>query len=773
MNWQIAYTNDPGKIKDYATSEDLISSGISTMQATVPGCFHQDLVNNGIESDYYFSTNVLNTNKYENYHVWYYTSFEAEEKDYLLFGGIDTIAEIYINGKKVLFTENMFMEYEVSENIKVGKNDVVVHILPVVEYADKFKPYPDYTFAYKYNWESIYIRKAPHQYGWDIIPRIVTCGLWKPVELKSRKALEIKDPYIYTKSLSNDHKVAVVTVEAEVIAEAGFNKNAKAVVKLSDGTSEKAYEAEIKDGKIALDITVENPVLWWPKNYGKAFLYNVKIEVVSDEKIVDTKSMKIGIKTVELVFKLRREVKPHGDFCFIINGRRVFLNGTNWVPLDALHITDLERVGTAVELMEDLNCNVVRAWGGNVYESDKFYELCDEAGILVWQDFSMGCAVYPRDDFFAENLKKEAEFQVKRLRSHACMALFAGDNECDLACCDWHMVKGNPDDNTLTREVLPEVVHRLCPSVPYLPSSPYVQAESRFNSQDLPENHLWGPRDYFKSPFYTTNEAIFASETGYFGMPAPEFLRKFITAENVWPFVNEKDEVNPDYMLHCTAMETTQVNPYSYRMHQLMNQVRILFGEDSKDLNKFAKQSQISQAEAMKFFIERFRVKKPQRTGIIWWNLTDGWPSVSDAVTGYYFDKKLAYFYIKRTQNPFFMMIDEPDENGLCDLHAVNDLQYSETFTYTVKDLYDDEIVASGEASIDADGHIVLDKLALKSKHFYYIEWTCSDGKTHSNHYFTDIFTNMDKEDRAYVNIDEYLAALEKCGYDEFVGFDE
>jgi beta-mannosidase len=225
-------------------------------------------------------------------------------------------------------------------------------------------------------------------------------------------------------------------------------------------------------------------------------------------------------------------------------------------------------------------------------------------------------------------------------------------------------------------------------------------------------------------------------------------------------------------MLHCTAMETTQVNPYSYRMHQLMNQVRILFGEDSKELNKFAKQSQISQAEAMKFFIERFRVKKPQRTGIIWWNLTDGWPSVSDAVTGYYFDKKLAYFYIKRTQNPLFMMIDEPDENGLCDLHAVNDLQISETFTYTVKDLYNDETVASGEASIDADGHIVLDKLALKSKHFYYIEWNCSNGKTYSNHYFTDIFTDMDKEDRAYINIDEYLAALEKCGYDEFVGFD-
>ncbi len=232
-----------------------------------------------------------------------------------------------------------------------------------------------------------------------------------------------------------------------------------------------------------------------------------------------------------------------------VNGERIFILGTNWVPLDAYHARDRERLDRAVEMVVDLGCNLVRCWGGNVYEDDRFFDLCDEAGILVWQDFAMACAVYPQDDAFGARLRDEVRAVVRRLRQHPSLALWAGDNECDET---WVWTGGrrrDPNRNVLTRSVIPGVLREEDPSRPYLPSSPYVDDVAFASGRRLlPEDHLWGPRDDYKGAFYTESVCHFVSEIGFQGCPGVESLERYLTPGERWPFGGSEE-----WRLHSTA----------------------------------------------------------------------------------------------------------------------------------------------------------------------------------------------------------------------------
>jgi beta-mannosidase len=282
----------------------------------------------------------------------------------------------------------------------------------------------------------------------------------------------------------------------------------------------------------------------------------------------------------------------------------------------------------------------------------------------------------------------------------------------------------------------------------------------------MPENHLWGPRDYFKGDFYKDTFCHFASETGYHGFNSPKSLERFLKE----PARIFEDDGTPtaEYLVHASGMETKSDAPYAYRIRLAYNQVVTLFGEAAEELDDFVRQSQISQAEAKKYFIEKFRIGKGKRTGILWWNLVDGWPQVSDAIVDYYYVKKLAYHYIKRSQQPVCLMFDEP-ENGAINLIAVNDLPASRQVSYTVKK-YDpltntDAEILSDEVFLDADAvtNLAAVELPENEKHFYFIEWTMS-GKNHQNHYFTNILD---------IDYSDYMLALQKYGMDEFEGFGE
>ena len=751
-----------------AAIAELADCGYTTVSASVPGNFELDLLAAGLISDPYYGTNTLEMQKLENRHLWYYTTFDCEKPEsdvYLHFGGIDTIADILVNGTVIGHTENQLIPYEFPvKNLKVTGNELIVHIYPTVIEARKYTTGPVH-HAQRYTMDTIAIRKAGSMFGWDIMPRIVSGGLWKPVALVYKNHAYIEECFLFTSRISENKDWARVVGFCKISTDDDFMDGYKIIVEGSCGDS--SFRAEVCNPFVVnhhFSFGISNCKLWWPRNAGEPNLYDVTVTLVSPDGVCDVKKFKFGVRTVELIRSSTTDRDGNGEFLFKVNGKKIFIMGTNWVPLDAFPSQHIKQLPQALRLLEDVGCNMVRCWGGNVYENDEFYDFCDEHGIMIWQDFCMACGIYPQTERYQRLLDEEVTSVVKHLRNHACIALWSGDNECDSAYF-WSEELRNldPNDNLLTRKVIPEVLRCHDFSRPYLPSSPYIDQEAFATRKPTSEDHTWGPRDYFKGSYYANTVCHFASEVGYHGCPSPDSLKKFIPPENLWP--NMKDEHTPDdaWLVHAASMEIDRHAPYAYRIKLMNDQVKTLFCEMAPTLEEYAKQSQISQAEAKKYFIERYRLTKWRRTGLIWWNLIDGWPQISDAVVDYYGTRKLAYFYIKRSQQPVCLMFDEPKDGNIA-LYGVNDTTSDTTVTYTVKRMSDGVICASGKASIPADSSVKLTEISTTAEEHecYLMEWTGENGISGKNHFFTNLYK---------MSYERYTALADKADLLEFEGF--
>lgn len=765
--WNLVIAENANVKKDCfepCSIEQLQNCSYTKIGGSVPGNFELDMVREGLLCEPYYSTNVLETQKLENRHLWYYREFDCDFADtkncYVYFEGIDTVSEIFVNGELVGKTDNMFVSHEFAlNNLKIGKNEIVVHILPAVIYARQFELTPT-SNALDYNYESLYLRKAAHMYGWDIMPRIVSAGIWRSVYLIKKPEEYIEDCYIYTANVQPQYNKANIKIFFSLHSDADFLKGLKITVDGVCRDSKFHFEKDVWHTYGYMGNWCENIHLWWPKNYGEPNLYDVAVRLYRDGELLDEKHIKYGARTIELERTSTAKEFGEGKFLFYVNKKPVFVMGTNWVPLDAFHSNDINRVDKAVEMLDECGCNTVRIWGGNVYESDRFYELCDSKGIMVWQDFMMACAVYPQEDLFAEMLRTEAVSVVKRLRKHPSIILWSGDNECDLTYC-YNGIKRDPNKNVLTREILSKVVEVHDMTRPYLPSSPFVDEEAFRTGLPIPEGHPWGPRDYFKGDYYKNVRCSFASEMGYHGCPSPKSLDKFIAPDKLWPNMKNDVTANDDWHIHAANMEIKEGTRYAYRINLMNKQIDYVFTEKPCDLDEFARMSQIVQAEAKKYFIEKFRVAKWKGTGIIWWNLLDGWPQISDAVVDYYYTPKLAYHYITRSQNPVCFMFDEP-KDGKLSLKAVNDLQEDKNATYTVKNLYTDEVICEGEvAALENSAVLACEIDEPENASFLLIEWEI-DGVRYTNHFMSKTLG---------ISYKDYYKAIEKCGYDEFSGF--
>lgn len=776
-NWSLAWVDNATlceKAIDFKRAKDVKKGGCRVIDATVPGGFEIDFMREGLLDDIYMGTNTLQTQKYENLHLYYFTEFTytAEEgfDANLCFGGIDTVAEIYLDGKKLAFVENMFHAHRFSlKNVKEGKHELFVHILPSTIYARQFD-IPAMCFGLKYNHDGIMLRKPGSMFGWDIMPRIVSGGLWKPVEIEYLPKARIVNPYTYTANFwgtATDTAWLVTTLKIET--EADFIQDYRVVIhgKCQDSEFHQEYRPFCASCKI--EFPVHYPKLWWPKNYGEPNLYDVEITLLRDGVVCDKVSYKLGIRTIWL--KRTSQSGDDGEFCFIVNRKKIFVLGTNWVPCDALPSRHDEYTLRDIEMVNDLNCNMIRCWGGNVYPSDVLYDYCDEHGIMIWQDFAIACGHYPDDERLCQLMKEETKQIVLERRQHPSLAVWAGDNECDVFIVpgwgephtdDDAPTPINPNLNKLTRDVVLREVRNHDAIRPYLPSSPYLD-EVAWRYGMPSEDHAWGPRDFFKGEYYRNVDCHFASEIGYHGSPSPESIKKFIPAESL-PKTSIKEICdNPDWLVHAAGMEPyVEGNPYAYRLGLMIGHVERIFTTASGDLDTFARQSQISQAEAKKFFIEKFRVAKWRKTGILWWNIIDGWPQVSDAVVDWYGCKKLAYHYIKRSQQPFCMICDEP-KDGVIDLIATNDLQVTQSASYTVENLVTGETLCSGECSLDANGIAKVASLPEIKGGFYLIRWKTEQAEG-VNHFVCNIGEGWTYE--------QYKACMEKAGfYNEFEGF--
>ena len=755
QGWQLCVIDNARLSGEITRAADLTADFIP---ASVPGDWPLDFVRAGLLDEPYYQDNYLKIRDYETSHVFYSLRFHwagETRRTFFHFEGIDTVADIYLNGHKIGHAENMFIPHVfAAEGLAQGENELLVHIRPVALEARKH-PIGAFESAQKYNYESLVVRKAAHMFGWDICPRIVSSGLWRPVSLVREKAEHISDVFVWVRRLEENRAHCAFMFDIDIGEEPvkGYALRLEGVC----GESRFVREQPLWYVHGRMEFTLENPRLWWPRGYGEANQYEMTATLLRDGQPVDTLSFRQGLRTAELIHDDIIAEDGSGDFCFVVNGKRIYVKGTNWVPADAFHGSDMERIPAILDLVRDVGCNAMRVWGGGVYESDFFYDWCDGNGILIWQDFMMACGVYPHTERMLGQLREEAAAVVCRLRRHACICLWAGDNECDQNYC-WGDMKQDPARNRLTREVLPQVLHAEDWTRPYLPSSPYVSSEAfRAGKQEqTPEQHLWGPRDYFKGHFYHDANAVFASEMGYHGCNSPASIYKFIGREKTWPV-----DGNEQYLYHAASPET-QDAPYIYRIPLMSGQLRFLFRQEPQNLDEYARMSQISQAEAKKFFVESFRSRRGRRTGLIWWNIMDCWPQISDAVVDYYFCRKLAYFFIRRSQSPVCLMMD--DHSGALTLYGVNDLLRAVRAEYSVRDLDTGALLVRGETLLDAEASTPLHTVRDDGKaHFYAIEWKTETGETGTNHYL---------QGAPQFDYEWYMRNLKKMNYDEFEGFD-
>ena len=733
------------------TPHELLTSSFKKIEATVPGNVEVDLELAGLIKDPKIGNNVYELREFELCRWWYRCKFEKPKvqnghRVELRFDGIDCITDIWLNDERIGKTENMFVEYrfDVTDFLK-NENELFISIHSAVLEGRK---YQREFWGVRYDalgGESVNIRKAAHAYGWDILPRLVSAGIWKDVKLEIMPPTDFKAVYWVTKAVNIEQRTASLYVDWEFATDRLDVDDLTLKIQILN-KKQTVFDQSFKIYSTVFRHRIndlQNIDFWWPRGYGEANLYDAVLQILdANGKILAENQQIIGIRIAKLINTDANTRDQPGEFVFEINHEKIFVKGTNWVALDALHSRDKEHIKPCVDMLIDLNCNMIRMWGGNVYEQDEFYDLCDMHGIMVWHDFMMGCTMYPQDDEFFKKIEEEASKAISRIRHHPSLVLWAGNNENDVSL-EWENDQPHIDPNKdiISRQLLSEMVRRLDPKTTYLPSSPYISSEAfrlagnRIDQDYAHEQHLWGPRGYYKAPYYTQNIAKFVSEIGYHGCPNRESLEKMFDKDFVYPWTNKKDfKWNDQWQTkavrsHPYATETIKRNDL------MTNQIKCVFTEVPTDLDQFVMASQIIQAEAKKYFIEFWRMNKGERNGILWWNLRDGWPVISDAIVDYYYSKKLAYHYIKRVQTDICVMIGDATKHGH-PVVIVNDTLKEVTGHFSIKDADTQKVLFKQNFEVSKSGKTEEGFIpkTIKPK-LWLIEWSIGN-TNYFNHYF-------------------------------------
>jgi beta-mannosidase len=736
------------------TPKDCDNLPVTRIQAHVPGNVELDMVRAGRLSEPFYADNIRKLRPLEYNEYWYSRDFDlpldaiGAEWD-LVFAGLDTLATVWVNDILVGQSANMLVEqrFKAGYALLAGeKNRITIRLKSPLIAAQQYH-YDAMLSGSDMREEGLFIRKAPHMWGWDIMPRAVSAGIWRSVWLEEHKGNAIEQLYYSTIEINRDGGVLGVRFQFRI----ANNKLDNLLLRFKGVCGDHSFEYQWQPEFIAggCRIFIPGAKLWYPRGYGMPNLYTVTVQLCQDGQVLDERIDRIGIRkllvhrtevagSVELpksagggIARVDVPVDADSHFYFTVNGDPVMVKGANWVPLDAFHSRDAERVDQALALFNDLGCNMIRCWGGNVYEDHHFFDVCDENGVMIWQDFAYACSHYPQTEDFLSQVRVEVQSVVEKLRNHASLAVWCGDNEIDMM----YLMDGlSPEQNRLTREVIPQVVHRCDPNRPFIPSSPYVPplvAKDPNNAwQRTPEQHLWGPRGYYKGQFYTEHNAHFIGEIGYHGCPSLISLKKFLSPEKLWGW-----EKNDEWQVHSVYhWQYPQIN--RDRIKLMANQVKELFGMIPDNIEDFVLASQITQAEAKKFFIESTRLRKWRTSGVLWWNVIDGWPQFSDAVVDYYFEKKLAYHYIKRSQNAVCLIIGEAGSGKYLPVVACNDTLSPVEMAYKIWDIDTQEVILDGVFTVPANQNwqVGVIRTFASEQGFYRVEYQVN-GETYHNHY--------------------------------------
>lgn len=659
-------------------------------KATVPGCIHTDLMANGIIKDPYYRLNESEVQWVDKVDWIYQNTFtitnnEIQKQHHeIQFEGLDTYASVFLNDSLILKSNNMHRTYiiDVKKLLVVGENYLKIILESPIKKGLELYDSLDYIIPVSANDQantgnveegkriSVFTRKAGYHYGWDWGPRLVTSGIWRPVTLNSWNDVRIKD---FNISYSFDGPSFIKT---DVLVESSVkNKNALLKITINDSTVISS-NVLLKKGEQNLvnHFSLKSPKLWWPNGMGEQYLYDFNAEIQFNNA-VSSSGQKLGFKTIYLETK-DSTLSP--NFFFNVNGYPTFAKGVNYIPQDIfinrIKSTNYESLLVAAA---KANMNMIRVWGGGIYEDKRFYELCDSLGLMVWQDFMFACAMYPGDSGFLENVRLEAIDNYNRLKKHTCIVLWCGNNENLSAWKRWGwektVIKEQSkevadkiwhDYDTLFHHILPKVVYQNYPEQGfsknnnwqvYWSSSPSAK-EGITESYKFGDTHYWGVW-WGKEPFenYNTKISSFMSEYGFQSFPEYQTFRKF---------AKKKDEdMYSKVMKHHqrSSIGNATIEEYMNREYQ-----------KPKNFKSLLYLSQILQSDGIRTAIEAHRRNKDQCMGSLYWQLNDCWPGASWSSIDYYGKWKALYYQTKKAFNPIIVSNEFIDSN--LHIKAITDL---------------------------------------------------------------------------------------------------
>lgn len=638
------------------------------LPATVPGTVHTDLLQNGIINDPFFGINAreqqwIETADWEYRSVFFISNYLLDHDHVeIWFYGVDTFAEISLNGTKILITNNMFHPWskDVKSLLHEGENVLEVSFIsPYKKGLEKYSKSPYLLPAPNDRGEqkvSPYCRKASYHFGWDWAPRLCTSGFWKNIEILAFNKLKIRDYFIQQVSQTTAMARLACKLELEVHSAGEY---IFAIYVDKDLISIGKLRVSAGINKFNLPFDIYNPRLWYPRGYGKPDVYKITIDIKENDLIIDTRQTTTGIRKIELI----KAGEPGQEgFQIRVNGINIFAKGANLVPLDYfLPRIKPSQYRSLIDNAISLNMNMLRLWGGGIYENDSFYNLCNAEGILIWQDFMFACMMYPSDTEFMASIYEEIEYNVKRLRNHPSLAIWCGNNEVLEGFHNWGWKEGlgkNADAafasyKKIFQELIPEILNELDGSRPYISSSPAAFGD-KAPSLSSGDYHYW---DIIKKPLpissYEENVGRFMSEYGFKSFPDLDSIKKYAG-----------DETD----IYSEIMEAHQL--WENGTELVERHVQSLYGK-TDNFDDFIYFSQLTQAFAIKTAIEAHRRAKPKCSGSLFWQFNDCWPCASWSATDYYGNWKALMYSVKHA---FAEVIISPViKNNQLEIHVVND----------------------------------------------------------------------------------------------------
>ena len=652
--------------------------------ATVPGVVHTDLLQNKIIEDPFFRLNERGLQWIDKEDWVYETCFTLaadmmrKENMELVFEGLDTYADVYLNDECILKANNMFRRWSIPVRQYIREENNILKVYfhsPVKIDVPKWDALPYQYPASNDQSEngglfnkkiSIFARKAGYHYGWDWGPRLVTSGIWRPVYIRAWSDLRINDVFIEQKEVGAGR--AVIAGHVELDADKDMDGVLVTITDEATGRVLGEWQADLKRGtnRVTVDFVLHKPKLWWSNGLGEPFLYRFRTDIIAGGELLDSKTERVGIRSLKVV---HQPDKDGHTFYIELNGRPVFAKGANYIPSDNFlpRVTPENYKRTILDAA-GVNMNMLRVWGGGIYENDVFYDLCDEHGIMIWQDFMFACSMYPAEGALLDNIHQEAVDNVKRLRNHACIALWCGNNECQDAWLGWGWKREIERQNKEYADkiwaqyrqqyhvTLPGVVREYAPGTFYWPSSPFA-FEGEMSGTTDGDRHYWSVW-HGKAPIsdYDSEKSRFFSEYGFQSFPEFESVKRYAPYPEDWDIRSEVMMSHQRGGDHANGLiETYLLNEY----------------KKPRDFRAFLYMNHVLQGDAIKTAIESHRRQMPYNMGTLFWQHNDCWPVASWASRDYYGRWKAQHYYTRKVYDD--ILISPVVEGDDLKVYAVSD----------------------------------------------------------------------------------------------------